>query len=64
MTLEMTPESFSRLEKLAETQRTSKTEVLRKALGLIEVAFRAKSQQKPFGIARAGADLETEVVGL
>ena len=64
MSLELSPEANALLEQLAEDIHGSKSEVLRRALALMEVAVRARKEGHPFGIANKGQKLATEVIGI
>jgi predicted transcriptional regulator len=64
MSLELSPDVNQTLDRLAERMHTSKSEVLRKAIGLIEVAVEAREQGKEFGIAEKGTPLQTRIIGL
>ena len=64
LSLDISPEANSLLEELAEKIGTTKSEVLRKAIVLMEVAIEAKRQGKKFGIAERDQTLATEIVGL
>jgi hypothetical protein len=52
------------LNTLAAKLHTTKSDVLRKAVALLEVAVRAKEEHKKFGVAAPDQALETEIVGL
>jgi len=52
------------LNLLAAKLHSTKSDVLRKAVALLEVAVRAKEEHKKFGVAAADQTLETEIVGL
>lgn len=64
LSLDISPEANTLLEELAQEVGTTKSEVLRKAIVLMEVAVGAKRQGKKFGIAENGQTLATEIVGL
>lgn len=64
LTLELSPELNASLENIAERTCSSKSDILRKAIALIEVAVRAKEEGRRFGVAQPGQELATEVVGL
>jgi predicted transcriptional regulator len=64
LSLDVSPELSDALTQLASKLHTSKSDVLRKAIALMEVAVRAKEQHKKFGIAAPDQALETEIVGL
>ncbi|MGI8655511.1 MAG: DNA-binding protein [Pyrinomonadaceae bacterium] len=52
------------LEMLADKTGGTKSDVLRKAISLMEVAVEAKRQGKKFGIAERDQQLSTEIIGL
>jgi predicted transcriptional regulator len=64
LSLELSPQLNDTLEALATRTHGTKSEVLRKAIALMEVAVRAKEQGKKFGIAESDQPLSTEVVGI
>lgn len=64
LSLDISPEANALLEELAEKIGGTKSEVLRKAIALMEVAVEAKRQGKKFGIAEKEQPLATEIVGL
>jgi hypothetical protein len=64
LSLDVSPELNDALAQLAAKLRTTKSNVLRKAIALMEVAVRAKEEHKKFGIAAPNQLLETEIVGL
>lgn len=51
------------LERVANETHTTKSDVLRRALVLMEVAHTAKAKGKRIGIAKDNEPLETEFVG-
>jgi predicted transcriptional regulator len=64
LSLELSPQLNDTLETLAERTHGTKSDVLRKAIALMEVAVRAKEEGKKFGIAERDQPLSTEVVGI
>lgn len=64
LSLVVSPELNERLEQLAKTGHTSKSEVLRKAIALFDVVAEAKSAKKRIGILDQNKHLETEIVGI
>lgn len=52
------------LQKLADANGTNKSEILRKALALYEVASEAKDSGKKLGILSKDRQVLTEIVGL
>jgi predicted transcriptional regulator len=64
LSLEVSPEMNEKLEELADKLNGTKSDVLRKAISLVEVAVRAKEEGKKFGIAAPDQTLSTEIIGL
>lgn len=64
LSLDVSPELYETLNTLAAKLHSTKSDVLRKAVALLEVAVRAKEEHKKFGVAAADQSLETEIVGL
>ena len=64
LSLELSPELNRTLEELAEQIHGTKSDVLRKAIALMELAVRAKSEGRRIGIAQPNQELAVEVVGL
>lgn len=64
LSLEVSPQMNEKLEELADKMGGTKSDVLRKAVALIEVAVRAKEEGKKFGVAGPDQTLATEIVGL
>jgi predicted transcriptional regulator len=64
LSLEVSPQMNDKLEELADKMGGTKSDVLRKAVALIEVAVRAKEEGRRFGIAAPDQTLATEIVGL
>jgi predicted transcriptional regulator len=64
LSLDVSPELYETLNLLAAKLHSTKSDVLRKAVALLEVAVRAKEEHKKFGVAAADQPLETEIVGL
>lgn len=64
LTLDVSAVLNEKLDVLAAETGVSKSDVLRKAIALMEVAHQAASKGKKVGIARDEASLETEFVGL
>lgn len=63
-TIELSDDLNVTLGEIAERLHTTKSEVLRKSLALMDVAVSAKDSGKHFGIASAREKLETEIIGL
>jgi predicted transcriptional regulator len=64
LSLDISSELNDLLERLAEQSGSTKSEVLRKAIALMEVATEAKRQGKKFGIADRDQQLSTEIIGI
>lgn len=64
LSLDISPEANELLERLAAQIGGTKSDVLRKAIVLMEVAIQAKRDGKKFGIADKDQQLATEIVGL
>ena len=64
LSLDISPELNELLERLANLTGGTKSDVLRKAISLMEVAVEAKRQGKKFGIAEKDQQLSTEIIGL
>ena len=64
LSLDISPELNSLLEELADAIGGTKSEVLRKAIALMEVMVDAKKQGKKFGIAEKDQPLATEIIGI
>ena len=64
VSLDISPELNSKLEELAGENHASKSDVLRRAIALMDIATQAKKSGKKFGIAEANQPLATEIIGL
>lgn len=64
LSLDVSLELNQTLEDLAEKIGGTKSEVLRKAIALMEVMVEAKQQGKKVGIADKDQPLATEIVGI
>jgi predicted transcriptional regulator len=64
LSLSVSPELNARLDQLALKSHSSKSEILRKAIALFDVAAEAKSENKRIGILDQNKQLLTEIVGL
>lgn len=62
--MDMSQELSEKLEQLAEKKNTTKSEVLRRAIALFDVAVEAEASGKKLGIADKDRMLETEIIGL
>lgn len=64
LSLDISSEMNELLERLADATGGTKSDVLRRAIALMEVAVEAKRQGKKFGIAEKDQPLATEIIGL
>jgi predicted transcriptional regulator len=64
LSLSVSPELNERLEQLASSGHTTKTEILRKAIALYDVVAEAKTEKKRLGILDQNKQLLTEIVGI
>jgi predicted transcriptional regulator len=64
LSLTLSPELNERLEQLAASNHTTKTEILRKAIALYDVVAEAKTEKKRLGILDQNKHLLTEIVGI
>jgi predicted transcriptional regulator len=64
LTVDVSKELNEMLEGIAKESGSTKSEVFRKAIALLDVAHRAKREGKRFGIAKQEQQLDTEIVGL
>jgi predicted transcriptional regulator len=64
LSLDISPELNALLESLAVTTGGTKSEVLRKAIALMEVAVDAKRRGLKLGLADKDQPLTTEIIGL
>ena len=64
LSLAVSPELNARREQLASAGHTSKSESLRKAVALFDIAAEARSEKKRIGILDQNKQLLTEIVGL
>lgn len=64
LSLDLSKELYDRLESLASDAHATKSDVLRKALGLMIVANEAKKAHKKLGVFDQEEHLEKEIVGI
>ena len=64
LSLNLSPELNERLEQLASSNHTTKTEILRKAIALYDVVAEAKTEKKRFGILDQNKQFLTEIIGI
>lgn len=62
--LSLSPALNDRLEQLAASGQTTKTEILRKAIALYDIACVAKAENKRIGIIDQNNCLITEIIGI
>ena len=63
VSLDVSPELFAKLQAMAHDMRGTKSDVLRKALALLDVAIDARKRGKKIGIADSSDQLTTEIIG-
>ncbi|PSB47540.1 ribbon-helix-helix protein, CopG family [Chroococcidiopsis sp. CCNUC1] len=59
--LDLSPELYEKLEEIAQKIGGSKSDVLRQAIALMQIAIAAKEQGRKFGIAESEQPLSTEI---
>ena len=64
LSLAVSSELNERLELLAASGHTSKSEILRKAIALFDIAAEARSEKRRIGIFDQNKQLVTEIVGI
>lgn len=64
LSLDISPELYDLLVSLAAKSGTTKSDVMRRAITLMEVVVDAKRQGKRFGIADKDQPLATEIIGI
>jgi hypothetical protein len=64
ITLDLSPEMNRTLEELVTTSGTSKSDILRKAIALIEVAMDARSRGQSLALSDKEDRVVTKIVGL
>lgn len=64
LSLTISPELNARLDELASSSHSTKSEILRKAIALFDVVAEAKAEKKRFGILDQNKQLLTEIVGI
>jgi predicted transcriptional regulator len=64
LSLDMSPEMNALLERLAAETGSTKSDVLRKAVALMQVAVEGKQRGLKIGLADKNQTLTTEIVGL
>jgi Ribbon-helix-helix protein, copG family len=64
LTVDVSRQLYDLLERVAEDQGVSKTDVIRRAVALMDAAHQAAKRGRKVGIAKHGEALETEFIGL
>lgn len=64
LSLDVSPELNARLEVLAQATHSTKSDVLRKAIALMDVAVEARANGQKLGIANQDQPVAREIVGL
>jgi predicted transcriptional regulator len=64
LSLDLSPQANTALESVASSQRTTKSDVLRKAIALVQVAEEARRANRKIGIFDTEANVFSEIVGL
>lgn len=64
LSLDVSPQLYKTLESLSAQIDGTKSDVLRKAVALMEVAVQAKKDGKKLGLADSSSQLTTEIIGL
>lgn len=64
MSLHLSPETYSMLEKLSEDNHLTKSDLLRKSIALMEVALKSKEKGKHLVIMNDKGEKESEIIGL
>ena len=64
LSVEVSPELYRTIDRLAKQGHESKSDVLRKGIALMQVALEAKQDGKKIGIAAFGQPLEKEIIGI
>ena len=64
LSLDLSPQANTVLESLASSQHTTKSDVLRKAIALVQVAEEARQANRKIGVFDAQANVFSEIVGL
>jgi predicted transcriptional regulator len=64
LNVEVSPELYETIDRLAKDGHESKGDILRKGIAFMKVALEAKRQGKKLGIAASDQPLETEFTGI
>jgi predicted transcriptional regulator len=63
VSIDISPELYSKLQSLARDIRGTKSDVLRKSIALMDVAVQARKEGKKIGFADRSEQLITEIIG-
>lgn len=63
LSLDVSPQLYETLDKLANKTHGSKSDVLRKAIVLMEVALEAKERRQKLGLLNEDREVVSEIVG-
>ena len=64
LSLDLSPQANTALESVAASQHTTKSDVLRKAIALVQVAEEARRANRKIGVFDKEANVFSEIVGL
>lgn len=64
LSLDLSPQANNALESVASSQHTTKSDVLRKAIALVQVAEEARRANRKIGIFDTEANVFSEIVGI
>lgn len=64
LSLEVSPELNDKLDELSDKIHGSKSDVLRRAVALMDIAVRARDEGHKLGIADRNQPLLTEIIGI
>ncbi len=64
LSLDLSPQANTALESVAASQHTTKSNVLRKAIALVQVAEEARRANRKIGVLDRKSNIFSEIVGL
>lgn len=64
LSLDLNNDAYEALDHLAAEMGGTKSDVLRRAIALMEVVIQAKKEGKKLGLAEKRSDLVTEIIGI
>ena len=64
VSLDISPQLYEKLQSLAQELHSTKSDVLRKSLVLLDVAVEARKNGKKLGLADSNNQLTTEIIGI